>query len=231
MKKNKISAVIIARKGSRRLPLKMYRKFKGKSLIELKINQLLKTKVDEIVVGSDDEKLKNLCKKFNSKKIKFYLREKKYCDEISTTPNQMIKNMLSFFKSDIVLWAHPTNPFTDHKFYNDAIKKFLKEEKKGKDSLFSVTKLNDYFWDHKKKPINHNPQEKTHTLLGAHKIKYIYVDNNAIYIRKYKDMIKDGRFWGAKGYMYIMDEISGWDINTKWDLEASQLTSFTKRIY
>ena len=42
-------------------------------------------------------------------------------------------------------------------------------------------------------------------------------------------MIKDGRFWGSKGYMYIMDEISGWDINTKWDLEASQLTSFSKK--
>ena len=231
MKKNKITAVVIARKGSRRLPLKMYRKFKGKSLIELKITQLLKANVDEIVVGSDDEKLEKICKKFKSKKIKFYLREKKYCDEISSSPNEMIKNMLGFFKSNLVLWAHPTNPFTDHKYYNDAIKKFSKGKRKGKDSLFSVTKLNDYFWDHKKKPINHNPQEKTHTLLGAHKIKYIYVDNNAIYIRKYKDMIRDGRFWGANGYMYIMDEISGWDINTKWDLEASQLTSFSKRIY
>ena len=82
MKKNKITAVVIARKGSRRLPLKMYKKFKGKSLIELKIKQLLKTNVHEIAVGSDDKKLENICKKFNSSKIKFYLREKKYCDEI-----------------------------------------------------------------------------------------------------------------------------------------------------
>ena len=229
MKKNKITWVIIARKGSRRLPNKMYRKFKGISLIELKIKQLLKTNIDEIAVGSDDEKLEKICKKFKSKKIKFYLREKRFCDEISTSPNDMIKNMLSFFKCDIVMWAHPTNPYTNENVYNDAIKSFFREEKKGKDSLFSVTKLNDYFWDHNKKPINHNPQEKTHTLLGAHKIKYIYVDNNAVYIRKYKDMIKDGRFWGSKGYMYIMDEISGWDINTKWDLEASQLTSFSKK--
>ena len=192
----------------------MYKKFKGKSLIELKIGQLLKSNIDEVVVGSDDERLKKVCEKFNSKKIKFYLREKKFCDEISTTPNEMIKNMLSFFKGDIILWAHPTNPFTDHLHYNAAIKKFMMERKKGKNSLFSVTKLNDYFWDHKKRPINHNPQEKSHTLLGAHKIKYIYVDNNAIYIRKHKDMIKDGRFWGSKGYMYVMDEVSGWDINT-----------------
>ena len=64
MKKNKITGVIIARKGSRRLPNKMYRKFKGISLIELKIKQLLKTNIDEIAVGSDDEKLEKICKKF-----------------------------------------------------------------------------------------------------------------------------------------------------------------------
>ena len=45
----KISAVIIARKGSKRLPNKLYRKFHGVSLIEHKIKQLCKTKVDEII--------------------------------------------------------------------------------------------------------------------------------------------------------------------------------------
>ena len=55
--KKKITAVIIARKNSKRLPNKMYRKINGKSLIEIKINHLLKTKVDEIAVGSDDLKL------------------------------------------------------------------------------------------------------------------------------------------------------------------------------
>ena len=43
------------------------------------------------------------------------------------------------------MWAHPTNPYTNENVYNDAIKSFFREEKKGKDSLFSVTKLNDYF--------------------------------------------------------------------------------------
>ena len=41
-------------------------------------------------------------------------------------------------------------------------------------------------------------------------------------------MIKDGRFWGKKGEMYIMNNQDGWDINTPWDLEACQLKSFFK---
>ena len=42
----------------------------------------------------------------------------------------MIKNMLGFFKTDIVLWAHITNPLTDYKHYNKAINIFLKIKKK-----------------------------------------------------------------------------------------------------
>ena len=42
-------------------------------------------------------------------------------------------------------------------------------------------------------------------------------------------MIKDGRFWGKKGFMYIMNYLDGWDIDTKWDLESSQLKSFKKK--
>ena len=73
----KISAVIFARKGSKRVKNKMYRKFLGKSLIEIKIEQLLKTKVNEIIVGSDDLKIEKIVNKFKKnnkykKDIKFF---------------------------------------------------------------------------------------------------------------------------------------------------------------
>jgi len=225
----KISAVIIARKGSKRLKNKMYQKFFGSSLIENKIKQLIKSNVDEIIVGSNDQKLKKICEKFNNKKIIFIKREEKYCDEKSTTPNEMIKNMLSLFDTDLVLWAHLTNPFTNEKHYNEALKIYNKLNKKKYDSLFSATMVADYFWDQNKKPLNHNPLEKSHTLLSTGKIKPLYTDNGAVFIRRHKDMIKDGRFWGKKGFMYIMNYLNGWDINTKWDLESSQLKSFKKK--
>lgn len=222
----KITGIIIARKGSRRLKNKMYQKIFGTTLIENKIKQLKKTNIDEIVVGSNDEKLKKICQKY--KNVFFVKREEKYCDEKSTTPNEMIKNMLSLIKTDIVLWAHLTNPFTNEHHFNDAIKTFKRLDKKKYDSLFSATKDIDYFWDQFKKPINHNPQEKSHTLLSSGKIKPLYRDNGAIFIRYYKDMIRDGRFWGKKAYMYVMDKQDSWDINIPWDLEACQLKSFKK---
>ena len=226
----KITGVIIARKGSKRVKNKMYKKIFNCSLIENKIQQLIKSNIDEIIVGSDDLKLKNICDKYSgSKKVIFVKRDKKYCDEKSTTPNEMIKNMLGLFKTDVVLWAHLTNPFVNELHYNKAITIYKNFNKKKYDSLFSVTRIFDYFWGTNKKPLNHNPNEKSHTLLSSGKIKPIFADNGAIFIRPYKLMMKDGRFWGKKGYMYEMNEKDGWDINFPWDLEACQLKSFKNK--
>ena len=62
----KISAIIFARKGSKRVKNKMYKKFFGKSLIENKLEQLYKSNVDEIIVGSDDKKLQTVVNNFKN---------------------------------------------------------------------------------------------------------------------------------------------------------------------
>ena len=188
----------------------MYKKLNGKSLIENKINHLLKSKVDEIAVGSDDKKLEEICKRFNSEKIKFYKRPGFFCDERAASANDTIKNMLSYVKTDVVLWAYPTNPLTTEKHYDEALKVYFQKIKKGYDGLFSVNKSLNYFWGANKKPINHNPNEKRHTRLSEGKIKPLFVDNGAIFIRDYKSMLKDGNHWSKKGYMYVMDEKVGW---------------------
>tara|TARA_B100001964_G_C13899861_1_gene451168 strand:- start:244 stop:663 length:420 start_codon:yes stop_codon:yes gene_type:complete len=137
--------------------------------------------------------------------------------------------MLSYITTDIVVWAYPTNPLTTDKHYNDAIKLYLKKIKQGYDGLFSVNETLNYFWGINKKPINHNPREKIHTKLSEGKIKPLYTDNGAIFIRDHKSMLKDGNHWSKKGYMYVMAEKSGWDINFPWDLEACKLASFKKK--
>ena len=130
----------------------MYRKINGKSLIEIKINHLLKTKVDEIAVGSDaDIKLEKICKKYKNKRIKFYLRPDYYCDEKVASANETIINMLSYIKSDIILWCYPINPFSTNKHYSEALNLYLKNLKRGYDGLYSVTKTLNYFGN-KQKP-------------------------------------------------------------------------------
>ena len=213
----KIAAVVVSRKGSKRLLNKSKQKIKNQTLVERKISQLKKINlIHEIYLGTNDLSFKNLSKKYN---IKFIKREDKYCNEKLTNAKDMIKNMLKYVDADVILWAHPTNPLIDEKLYTDAIKQFKKSKKKF-DSLFSVTKLKNHFWNNKRKPINHNPFAKKHVI--SEKLPPIFFQNGGIFIRYKKDMIKDGGFIGKKPLMFILNEIQGMDIDYEWQLKVAR---------
>lgn len=214
----KIAAVIVSRKDSKRILFKSRKKINKVSIIERKISQLKKTKlVDEIYLGTNDLSLRKLAKKYQ---IKFVKREEKYCDETKTNANQMVKNMLNFVNADIILWAHPTNPFIDQSIYLKAIQKFKNSIKKF-DSLFSVTIIKNHFWDHNRNPINHDPFGKKHVV--ANKLKPLFSQNGGIFIRFKKDMIKDGRFVGKKSQMFALNELQGWDLDHPWQLDTARM--------
>jgi CMP-N,N'-diacetyllegionaminic acid synthase len=213
----KLAAVIVSRKDSVRIQYKSRKKIQDKSLIERKILQLKKVKcLDEIYLGTNDMSLKKFSYKY---KIKFIKRENKYCDEKKTSANEMIKNMLNFVDADLILWAHPTNPFISHEIYEKAINIFKNSTKKF-DSLFSATLIKNHFWSHKKKPINHNPFSKKHIV--ANKLPPIFAQNGGIFIRYKKDMIYDGRFIGNSPYIFPVNEIQGWDLDHPWQLEVAR---------
>ena len=213
----KLAAIIVSRKYSKRIQYKSRKKIKDKSIVERKISQLKKVKsLNEIYLGTNDMSLKKFSKKF---KINFIKRENKYCDEKKTSANEMVKNMLKYVDADIILWAHPTNPFINHEIYEKAIRLFKKSTKKF-DSLFSVTLIKNHFWNHKKKPINHNPFSKKHVV--ASKLQPIFAQNGGIFIRFKKDMIKDGRFIGNKPCIFPVNEIEGWDLDHPWQLETAR---------
>ena len=59
----KIAAIIVNRKGSKRIDNKAWQKINGVSLIERKISQLKKVKgLNNIYVGTDDLRIKKICK-------------------------------------------------------------------------------------------------------------------------------------------------------------------------
>lgn len=220
MRKIKIIAVIVTRKGSKRIKNKNTRLFyKKDSLLSLKIKQLKKiNEIDDIIVGSDDNNAQLVAK---IHKVKFFKRKKIFCDEKSKTPNDMIKNMLSFFSTDVVLWAHCTNPFITEKYYKEAIKKFIIQFKKGQsDSLVSVNKLHGHFYFNSK-PLNHNPRSNTHTV--ALKLKPIFMQDGGIFIREHKKMKKDGKFCGSSPVYFELNNLTGLDINNNDDFTLAKI--------
>ncbi len=217
----KVTAVIVARKGSTRIPHKMHACIKRETLLMRKIRQLKATPgVDEIIVGTDCLLVKDAVE---SAGAVFAFREAKYCDEKSSTVNEMVKDMLSKFESDVVLWAHPTNPFICDKYYSEALEIFYKKNSPDglEKSVFCLTGHKGHFWSHDKVPLNFDPHAKIH--LVAADLPLVYSQNGGIFIRSYEGMAKDGCFISPHGGTgYNVTPVIGWDIDEPWQLEFAQ---------
>jgi len=107
----KITAVLPCRLGSTRLKFdKQSAPFGDTTLIELKVNQLLKSKlINDIVLSTDDE---NIFKKFaNVNRVKVYERDPKLLH--STDSNSLIEVCFQHVPNGYVLLTHCTVPFFD----------------------------------------------------------------------------------------------------------------------
>ncbi|MDR0646722.1 MAG: hypothetical protein LBG46_07295 [Elusimicrobiota bacterium] len=188
----KISAIIVARKGSIRIPSKNLLKLGGETLIERKIRQLKSAKnINRVIFGGDCDKMLEIAKNAGAEAIR---RPDRFCDEKTATANDMIKNMMNLIKTDVVVWAHATNPLIDAATYDAAVQTFL--DNFGEyDSLLSVVPLQEHLWDtDKKTPLNYNPYQKRH--VPARELPKYYMQDGGIFIQPYEQMKKNGYFFG-----------------------------------
>ncbi len=214
------TAVIIARKGSVRIPGKMHQMIGNDTMLLRKVKQCLEIKgVEQVVVGSDDT---SIAMEVDRLGAVFIEREEKFCDEKSTTVNEMIKDVLSKITpiTDQILWAHPTNPFIESHHYQSALELLDAKRMLGYDSVFSVNRLQGHFWSNITTPINFSPISPIHIV--AANLPPIFAQNGGIFIRPYNEMVQDGALIGKNALMIAMDQLDGWDIDYPWQLEFAQ---------
>ena len=222
---NKIVAIIPARSGSRRIANKNIRKFANTTLIENKIKQLQDCDdIDCIVVATNDLHIKEICKDYE---VLLMHREERFCDEKSTTANQMIADIASRIDTsfDIIVWAHCTNPFINSNIYNQSIDYFLSSEPHY-DSLVSVTPIQNHFWHRTKSgcvPLNYNPNSLSHPL--ASDLEPMYYQNGGIFIQRRKDMVSNSYFFGRNPVLFELDEYVSTDINNPLDMAIAKSLS------
>jgi len=102
-------------------------KFKGKELLKILINKVLKIKlIKNIVVLSSDKNVLNLVKKYKDKKIKFFKRDIK--DSLENTSQK--KSILKYFdnykiKPNLLFTLNFNYPFLDNFYYDLSINTLL----------------------------------------------------------------------------------------------------------
>lgn len=210
--KKEVSAIIVARKGSVRVPSKNMLKLGAETLISRKIHQLQKCKlIDRVIFGSDSDEMLEHAKSAGAETVK---RPDYFCDEKQASANDMISNMCELINTDIVVWAHCTNPLLSSDTYDRAIQTFLDHQPEY-DSLLSVVEFKEHLWGTNKTPLNYNPYQPRH--VPARELPAYYMQDGGIFIQPHKQMKANRYFFGQKPYLFEIPKEEFLDINDMRD--------------
>lgn len=218
-----VTAVIIARAGSQRLPNKNMMLFHGKPLVVHKVLQLKRCKqVSRIVVGSDSPEI---LKAAEDAGAEVRLREPEFCDEKSRTWNEVILDMALRVPGEVILWAHCTNPCIRAETYDRAIARYkqLLDDRIG-DSLVSVSRIQGHIWarmDGVLRPVNFEPWTKAHQV--AADVEPVYTQNGGIFVYGRHAMIRSRYVYGNNPGFMTLEHPECIDVDTQADFDAASL--------
>jgi len=212
----KITALVPMKGRSERVPKKNIKIIAGKPLFWWIISSLKKSKyILEIFVDTDSNEIAELCKKFFHE-INIIKRPKKLRGGF-VSMNKIIGHDLSQIPNyDYFLQTHSTNPLLKTETIDKSIEAFLQSS--NKDSLVSVTRRQERFYDHRFRPVNHDPNK----LIRTQDLKPFFQENSNIYIFSKNSFDKTKNRVGKKPLFFEIDLLESIDIDTSQDFVLAE---------
>jgi N-acylneuraminate cytidylyltransferase len=124
-------AIITARGGSKRIPLKNIKEFCGKPILSYSIEAALNSKIfDTVMVSTDDEQIANIAREYGAK-VPFY-RSEKTSNDYATT-NDVLLEVLEEYENrgehyDLACCIYPTAPFVTPEKLKTAVETLTKSD-------------------------------------------------------------------------------------------------------
>ena len=217
-----IYSLIPARSGSKRIKDKNILMFKAKTLLELAIEQSLKTKkIKRTFVSTDSKKYQNISIKVGAECP--YLRPKNISQDKSTDlecfKHFLIKlRELNIKKPDVIVHLRPTYPTRSVELISLCINKFL--SKKKIHSLRTVIKIKhnmQKMWFIDKKKILYNPitSNNNQHSLPFQNLKKTYLQTNCVDIISVKNTLEKNSMTGKRIY--------GFETSHNFDIDELQM--------
>jgi len=221
-----IVAIILSRGNSKAIPKKNIRKFCGKPLLNWSIEQAQNTKnISSVWVSSDNEEILNIAKKENAEIIK---RPKSLSTDKSSSESgwiHAIKEVEKKQKIDLVVALQATSPIRESKDLDKAIKKFKRVKA---DSMFSCSKLSDFFlWkkqNNRYTSLNYDYKRRKR----RQEIKKQYLENGSFYLFKPEILKKCNNRLGGKIDMIELEFWKSFEIDS---LESLRLCEILMKNY
>jgi N-acylneuraminate cytidylyltransferase len=219
-----VSFFLPTRKGSQRVFNKNTRPFVGieGGLLENKINQLIQTtKVDEIILSTNDEESMKIAERFFKKTSRLRVVQRPDILCLDTTDLQdLITYVPTITKADHILWGHVTTPITAAVDYNDAVELYFSKCKEGFDSLVSVTELRNFILNKSGKMINNTTKlswPRTQDLEPIYEVNHVMFITSRFVYEQQKNRI------GDRPFLYIMDKLKSIDIDWEEDFMIAEM--------
>ena len=204
-----IDAIILARKGSKRIKDKNIKKINGKRLIDFTFDAAFKSKlISRIICFTDDLRIKKFTKNSN---IIFPVKRPKNLSNDTTTSDDtlyfLIKELVKkkLVSSDFIL-LQPTSPLRNSKIIDHAINVY----KKKKINYLASFKLN------KKRIYKLNKN-----YAKSYNLK-LYQPDGVIYICNTKDFLKNKKIVSRKTYPIFLNKKFTLDVDTIEDFDKAK---------
>lgn len=220
-----VSVFLPTRKGSERVINKNTRIFAGfpNGLLEVKLDQLLKTKlVDEIVLSSNDEASLDFGNAIAKKESRLRIIERPdHLALSSTNLIDLVKYVPSICSSSNFLWTHVTSPFVTGEDYDKAIKTYFDGLTEGCDSLMSVKTIQNFLWSKEKNDLINRLTDvkwpRTQDLMPLYEIdSAFFIASRDIYVNN-QDRI------GEKPFLMEQSGFKSFDVDWEDDFELAEL--------
>jgi len=217
----KILAIIPARGGSKGIPKKNIKELAGKPLIAHTIESAKKSKVNRIIISTDDLEIEEVSKRYGAEVIK---RPKDISGDFASSESALLHVLNELkekqnYEPDLIVFLQCTSPLTAVEDIDKTIEK-LEEEKA--DSAFAVVDFHYYLWKNKNGTaigINH---DKSKRLMRQEK-KSQYKEAGAVYVMDYDGFMKHKHRFFGKTVMNVIPSERCWEIDEPIDLEIAKV--------
>lgn len=219
---NMIDIFLPLRAGSERVRHKNTKKFADLNLglFELKLKQVLKlTKVSQLVISTDDEKILSYLKENKFPKVKVHKRSAGLCTS-ETSTDDLIPHAAEICDSKHIFWTHVTSPFFDETYMSRAIDLYLEKIQDGYDSLMSVDLFQEFLFDINATEVNFDRNNekwpRTQTLKPLYRVNSAaFIASKNVYTEK-RDRI------GSNPYLMVVDHDIAIDIDWPLDFQIAE---------
>lgn len=215
----KATAIIPAKGNSRRLPDKNTQPFGESTLVGHKVEQLKGCmRIDDIVVATNSEEI---AAEAVAHGASVRMQDDLHCDEDQMPLRERWRNIVARVETDIVVWAHCTNPLCMPDLYDAAVDAYFDAGLTGgfHDSLCSVSKVQRHAWK-MGQPDNFDPWGDRHQF--ASELEPTFYQNGAIFIQPHRQMLENAYFYGKKPLLFEIEQPYDIDIDTDRDLHVAR---------